>query len=56
MKLLLTLTLLFTLASANTDKDIKTFVKDFKSKRNEAKYYKELKSLDKEKLNKIDLK
>ena len=53
MKLLLTLTLLFNFAFANIDDDIKTFVKDFKSKRNEAKYYKELKSLDKEKLNKI---
>ena len=53
MKLLLTLTLLFNFAFANIDDDIKTFVKDFRSKRVEAKYYKELKSLDKEKLNKI---
>jgi len=53
MKILLTLTLLFSFVYADIDEDIKTFVKDFKSKRNEAKYYKELKSLDKEKLNKI---
>jgi len=53
MKLLLTLILLLSFVYANTDEDIKTFVKDFKSKRSEAKYYKELKSLDKEKLNKI---
>ena len=56
MKLLLTLTLLFNFAFANIDDDIKTFVKDFRSKRVEAKYYKELQSLkktDKEKLNKI---
>jgi len=33
MKLLLTLTLLFNFAFANIDDDIKTFVKDFKSKR-----------------------
>ena len=45
MKLLLTLTLLFNFAFANIDDDIKTFVKDFKSKKNEIRYIKKIKAL-----------
>jgi hypothetical protein len=45
MKLLLTLTLFFNFAFANIDDDIKIFVKDFKSKKNEIRYIKKMKAL-----------